>query len=44
MGDALAARPFATAAYEGHKFARYIGEPDAPKSVAEAYFLTSRPH
>jgi 2,4-dienoyl-CoA reductase-like NADH-dependent reductase (Old Yellow Enzyme family) len=43
-GDALAARPFATAAYEGQMFARYIGEPDAPKSVAEAYFLTSRPH
>jgi 2,4-dienoyl-CoA reductase-like NADH-dependent reductase (Old Yellow Enzyme family)/glycine/D-amino acid oxidase-like deaminating enzyme len=38
VGDALAARPFAAAAYEGQKFARYIGEPGAPNSVAEAYF------
>jgi 2,4-dienoyl-CoA reductase-like NADH-dependent reductase (Old Yellow Enzyme family) len=41
VGDALAARPFATAAYEGQKFARYIGEPDAPRTVSEAYFLTT---
>lgn len=38
VGDAVAARPFMAAAYEGHKFARYIGEPQAPKSVSEAYF------
>lgn len=38
IGDALAVRPFATAAFEGQKFARMIGEPDAPKSVSEAYF------
>ena len=38
VGDALAARPLAAATYEGQKFARYIGEPNAPKTVAEAYF------
>jgi hypothetical protein len=43
VGDALAARPFATAAYEGQKFARYIGEPDAPRTVGEAYSLANEP-
>jgi 2,4-dienoyl-CoA reductase-like NADH-dependent reductase (Old Yellow Enzyme family) len=43
IGDALAVRPFAAAAYEGHKFARYIGEPDAPKNFAEAYFRPNAP-
>ncbi len=43
IGDALGGRPLATAAYEGHKFARYVGEPDAPKTVAEAYFMTNPP-
>ncbi|CAN7240671.1 FAD-dependent oxidoreductase [Phenylobacterium sp. LjRoot219] len=38
IGDALAVRPLATAAYEGQKFARLIGEPDAPATTAEAYF------
>jgi hypothetical protein len=38
IGDALAVRPLATAAFEGQKFARLIGEPGAPKSVSEAYF------
>jgi hypothetical protein len=38
VGDALAVRPFAAAAYEGQKFARYVGEPGAPKTVREAYF------
>jgi 2,4-dienoyl-CoA reductase-like NADH-dependent reductase (Old Yellow Enzyme family)/thioredoxin reductase len=38
IGDALAARPFAAAAYEGQKFARYVGEPGAPQSVSAAYF------
>lgn len=38
IGDALAVRPFATAAYEGQKFARLIGEPDAPRTFGEAYF------
>jgi 2,4-dienoyl-CoA reductase-like NADH-dependent reductase (Old Yellow Enzyme family) len=43
IGDALAARPFATAAYEGQKFARYIGEPGAPRTVGEAYFRAKEP-
>jgi 2,4-dienoyl-CoA reductase-like NADH-dependent reductase (Old Yellow Enzyme family)/thioredoxin reductase len=43
IGDALAARPFAAAAYEGQKFARCIGEPDAPKTVSEAYFMAKGP-
>lgn len=38
VGDALAVRPFAAAAYEGHKFARYIGEHNAPTTFSEAYF------
>lgn len=38
IGDALAARPFATAAYEGQKFGRYVGEPDAPRTFGDAYF------
>lgn len=38
IGDALAVRPFAAAAYEGQKFARLIGEPDAPRTFGEAYF------
>jgi 2,4-dienoyl-CoA reductase-like NADH-dependent reductase (Old Yellow Enzyme family)/thioredoxin reductase len=38
IGDALAVRPFATAAFEGQKFARLVGEPGAPASIAEAYF------
>ncbi|MBO0729682.1 MAG: FAD-dependent oxidoreductase [Acidimicrobiaceae bacterium] len=43
IGDALGARPLATAAYEGQKFARYIGEPDTPRTVAEAYFQSNPP-
>ncbi|MFV8819285.1 FAD-dependent oxidoreductase [Haliea sp. E17] len=43
IGDALGARPWATAAYEGQKFARYIGEPDAPNTVSEAYFSAILP-
>jgi 2,4-dienoyl-CoA reductase-like NADH-dependent reductase (Old Yellow Enzyme family) len=38
VGDALAARMFAAASYEGHKFARYIGEPNAPRSIGEVLF------
>ncbi|MGE4303062.1 MAG: FAD-dependent oxidoreductase [Novosphingobium sp.] len=38
IGDALAARMLAAATYEGQKFARAIGEPDAPSSFAEAWF------
>jgi NADPH-dependent 2,4-dienoyl-CoA reductase/sulfur reductase-like enzyme len=43
IGDALSVRPLATAAYEGQKFARLIGERDAPKSVGEAYFRADDP-
>jgi 2,4-dienoyl-CoA reductase-like NADH-dependent reductase (Old Yellow Enzyme family) len=43
IGDALSVRPWATAAYEGHKFARLIGEPQAPKNIAEAYFRAEDP-
>ncbi|MDG2002012.1 MAG: FAD-dependent oxidoreductase [Novosphingobium sp.] len=38
IGDALCVRPMATAAYEGQKFAREIGEEGAPTSIAEAFF------
>lgn len=44
IGDALAVRPFATAAFEGQKFARLIGEPDAPMSVSQAYFRADDPN
>jgi len=37
IGDALAPRMLAAASYEGQKFARLIGEPDAPASVMEAW-------
>jgi 2,4-dienoyl-CoA reductase-like NADH-dependent reductase (Old Yellow Enzyme family) len=43
IGDALAARPLATASYEGQKFARLIGEPDAPATFCEAYFRADDP-
>jgi 2,4-dienoyl-CoA reductase-like NADH-dependent reductase (Old Yellow Enzyme family) len=43
VGDALSARSLAAAVYEGHKFARYLGEPLAPKSIAEAYFMADPP-
>ena len=43
IGDALAARMFAAATYEGQKFAREIGEPGAPRSFAEAYFRPDAP-
>jgi hypothetical protein len=43
VGDALAVRMWATASYEGHKFARYVGEPHAPRSFAEAYFGPDSP-
>lgn len=38
IGDALAARMFAAATFEGHKFARLIGQPGAPATMAEAFF------
>ncbi|MCB2073080.1 MAG: FAD-dependent oxidoreductase [Novosphingobium sp.] len=38
IGDALSARMLAAAVYEGHKFARAIGEADAPGTTSEAWF------
>jgi 2,4-dienoyl-CoA reductase-like NADH-dependent reductase (Old Yellow Enzyme family) len=38
VGDALAPRGVAEATYEGHRFARFIGEENAPSSFADAYF------
>ena len=38
VGDALAARMLAHATFEAQKFARLIGEPDAPRSFADAFF------
>ncbi len=38
IGDAAAARMWAAATYEGHMFARAIGEPGAPANIGEAYF------
>jgi 2,4-dienoyl-CoA reductase-like NADH-dependent reductase (Old Yellow Enzyme family) len=43
IGDAYAARPFATAAFEGHKFARFVGEPGVPRTTSEAYFAENPP-
>jgi len=43
IGDALSVRPWATAAFEGQKFARLIGEPGAPRNVGEAYFRSDDP-
>jgi 2,4-dienoyl-CoA reductase (NADPH2) len=43
VGDALAARPMAAASYEGQKFARYVGDPGAPKTVGEAFFRSNAP-
>lgn len=43
IGDALAARPLAAATYEAQKFARHIGEPDAPTTVCDAFFRADDP-
>jgi hypothetical protein len=45
VGDAASARMWATASYEGHKFARYVGEPERPSTIGEAYFtpMTAEP-
>lgn len=40
VGDAASARMWATASYEGHLFARFIGEPNAPRTIADVYFGT----
>jgi hypothetical protein len=36
VGAALAPRSLIEATYEGHRFARLIGEPDMPKTVIDA--------
>lgn len=38
IGDAFGVRTLAAATFEAQKFARYIGEPDAPKTIGEAWF------
>jgi hypothetical protein len=38
VGDALAPRLLREATYEGHRFARVIGEDDAPASVEDELF------
>jgi 2,4-dienoyl-CoA reductase-like NADH-dependent reductase (Old Yellow Enzyme family) len=43
IGDALAVRPWATATYEGHKFARLIGVPGAPSTSGQAFFRSDDP-
>lgn len=43
IGDASSARVLAAATYEGQMFARLIGEPDAPRTVAEAFFRPDAP-
>ncbi len=43
IGDAMAARIWASASFEGHKFARLVGEPDAPGNIADVYFGTDDP-
>lgn len=43
IGDALSARMLAAAVYEGHKFARAIGEPGAPATTSEAWFRADPP-
>ena len=37
-GDALAPRGLADAIFDGHRFARLVGEPGAPRTFAEEYF------
>jgi dimethylamine/trimethylamine dehydrogenase len=41
IGDAQSPRSLPEATYEGHRFARVIGEPGMPKSVSHAMFARS---
>lgn len=43
IGDALAPRMWAAATFEGHKFARWVGEPGAPHTTGEAFFREDEP-
>ena len=38
IGDALSPRGLAEAIQEGHRFARLIGEPDAPRNFTDVFF------
>jgi hypothetical protein len=38
VGDALSVRGLTAAVQDGHRYARLIGEPDAPKDFTEYYF------
>lgn len=38
IGDALAPRGFPDAIFEGHMFARYVGDENGPKDFADVYF------
>jgi 2,4-dienoyl-CoA reductase-like NADH-dependent reductase (Old Yellow Enzyme family) len=44
VGDALAPRNLRVATYEGHRFGRAIGEPDAPKTTSEELFRVNHWH
>ncbi len=43
IGDALGVRMFAAATFEGQKFARLVGEPDAPMTIVDAFFRPDLP-
>jgi 2,4-dienoyl-CoA reductase-like NADH-dependent reductase (Old Yellow Enzyme family) len=38
VGDALAPRDLRSATYEGHRFARFVGEHDVPRTMNQAIF------
>ncbi len=38
VGDALAPRDLRSATYEGHRFARMVGEENVPRTTGEALF------
>src|SRR5262249_43913758 len=41
IGDALAPRTLFDATYEGQRFARFVGDPEAPRDTGEALFTPS---
>jgi 2,4-dienoyl-CoA reductase-like NADH-dependent reductase (Old Yellow Enzyme family) len=43
IGDALAPRGHAEAYYEGGYFGRLVGDPDAPKTFADAFYRSQAP-
>ena len=38
IGDALSPRGLTAAIQDGHRYARTVGEPDAPRTFTELYF------